>query len=77
MFALAVISAVLGVLAILGGVPLAVNAAVAIAAVVSGHIAQIGCKKLCNQRGAKLALAGIVLGYVGIVTSVVIPAFVG
>jgi hypothetical protein len=73
MFALALIACALGALAVLGGMPLALNATIAAAAVICGHIAHIGCKKANNSKGIKFALAGFVLGYVGLITSVVIP----
>ena len=61
---LAVLSLVFGLLGMVGGIPSA--GVINLAAIVMGHMARSQIRQNSNEDGAGIALAGLIMGYIGL-----------
>ena len=61
---LAVLSLVFGLLGMVGGIPSA--GVINLAAIVMGHMARSQIRQNPNEDGAGIALAGLIMGYIGL-----------
>ena len=61
---LAVLSLVFGLLGMVGGIPSA--GVINLAAIVMGHMARSQIRQNPNEDGAGMALAGLIMGYIGL-----------